>query len=36
MMTKTDVEKLIADDEDDWKESFEPLKIAVANPNLGN
>ena len=37
-MTKADVERLIADDEGERlaKGPFEFLKVAVANPNLGN
>ena len=37
-MTKADVERLIADDEGERlaKVPFEFLKVAVANPNLGN
>ena len=38
MMTKADMEMLIADDEGERaaKLPFEFLNVAVANPNLGN
>ena len=38
MMTKANMERLIADDDGEWvaKLPFKFLKVAVANPNLGN